>query len=645
MSVQGILTDIIVMNQERPDLWQDILDYLYLTKPKVTKFVRMLQHGYELGLQIKKPVEFTSPKTGFVYSGGGLKMKPSVAAHGIGPGLALSQFATKFEAAGKIRLFALIDSITQSVMSPLHDAMFALLRIIPNDGTFDQEGSIKRSQGKAIVANCAYSFDLTAATDRLPAILTAFLIEGIWKLPGIALLWKSIMTNRDFAFNGKVAEKLKVSIGPYRYSVGQPMGGLSSWPGLAITHHWIVQYAAYRAHLADKGNTDFSWCENYEILGDDLVIFDSRIAEEYLKIMAGVGCEINMNKSINSPNKPVFEFAKRTCIGNTIVSGISLGQVRAGWNVGARVANALSFSQTGLLTSPTLLATTLSRFSTVKLSPKDLGLPVLAILGSLFQAGKLTHRLLAHALVNPHYADSDFEKEAVGLPIRASLIVAHQILNDIPVEDYPFSDEDTRDEVFKEYRSEFSTVLIHKALSKATFLYENSDILLAEGARSLYKPAMNVGDFKEEVAKKLSDGKVVKNTYTRLVYAALDDMPSSYRILTMQLENYFQMLIEQDDAAVTPETLHDKVYDIAYKQAKHTHVKFEDAIKLLEEVEALEFKYTLKAPEAPGKTVLETTPILSVMRNMVNFIKVKAVWSPVDFKTYDYGKDVFTQDE
>jgi hypothetical protein len=31
-----------------------------------------------------------------------------------------------------------------------------------------------------------------------------------------------------------------------RYEVGQPMGALSSWAMLALTHHFIVQFAARR---------------------------------------------------------------------------------------------------------------------------------------------------------------------------------------------------------------------------------------------------------------------------------------------------------------------------------------------------------------------------------------------------------------
>lgn len=93
----------------------------------------------------------------------------------------VGQFATKAEPAGKIRLFALVDSITQSVMQPLHKALFDLLREIPNDGTFDQDASVKRSSEKAVKNGCAYSFDLSAATDRLPVLLSASILNSMFK--------------------------------------------------------------------------------------------------------------------------------------------------------------------------------------------------------------------------------------------------------------------------------------------------------------------------------------------------------------------------------------------------------------------------------------------------------------------------------
>lgn len=91
----------------------------------------------------------------------------------------LGQLAFKEEAAGKLRVFALVDSVTQSLFTPLHDSSFDLLRLIPNDGTFDQEASKARSREKAIKYNCAYSFDLSAATDRLPAALSAAILDNI----------------------------------------------------------------------------------------------------------------------------------------------------------------------------------------------------------------------------------------------------------------------------------------------------------------------------------------------------------------------------------------------------------------------------------------------------------------------------------
>jgi hypothetical protein len=97
------------------------------------------------------------------------------------------QFAIKREAAGKIRVFALVDSITQSVMKPVHLGLFKILRSLPNDGTFDQDTSVTRCSIKAMQYGQAFSFDLSAATDRLPVRLTASIIESIFKIEGLGL--------------------------------------------------------------------------------------------------------------------------------------------------------------------------------------------------------------------------------------------------------------------------------------------------------------------------------------------------------------------------------------------------------------------------------------------------------------------------
>lgn len=91
----------------------------------------------------------------------------------INPGYILGKLAEKEEAAGKIRVFGIADSITQSVMAPLSDYIFDILRYCPSDGTFNQDGPLKRliyltNVTKEIISPTFYSFDLSAATDRLP---------------------------------------------------------------------------------------------------------------------------------------------------------------------------------------------------------------------------------------------------------------------------------------------------------------------------------------------------------------------------------------------------------------------------------------------------------------------------------------------
>jgi hypothetical protein len=100
------------------------------------------------------------------------------------------QFAIKEEPAGKIRVFALVDSVTQSILKPLHLALFSVLRELPNDGTFDQDASVKRCAEKAQKYGCAFSFDLSAATDRLPIELTGAIIENLFSIEHLSQAWQ-----------------------------------------------------------------------------------------------------------------------------------------------------------------------------------------------------------------------------------------------------------------------------------------------------------------------------------------------------------------------------------------------------------------------------------------------------------------------
>lgn len=130
-----------------------------------------------------------------------LKKELSYLSTALNPGYILGKLSQKEEAAGKIRVFAITDSITQSVMAPLSDYIFDLLKKNPSDGTFNQDGPLKRliyltNYTKEIVSPTFYSFDLSAATDRLPIRLQQDVMSTMFG-EEFAELWAKILVDRD----------------------------------------------------------------------------------------------------------------------------------------------------------------------------------------------------------------------------------------------------------------------------------------------------------------------------------------------------------------------------------------------------------------------------------------------------------------
>jgi len=203
-----------------------------------------------------------------------------------------------------MRLFAMVDIFTQWVLSPLHLALFDILKRIPQDGTFDQTKPIKRlvSVCKTKGQRHVYSYDLSAATDRLPVVVQMLLLT-VFAGKQYAESWRAVLCNREYDLPQIFIKTFGRKYSTVKYAVGQPMGALSSWAMLALTHHAIVQYAAYRA--GQKG-----WFTDYAVLGDDVVIASCDVANQYVRLMKGMGVDIGFHKSIVSSNLSL-EFAKR----------------------------------------------------------------------------------------------------------------------------------------------------------------------------------------------------------------------------------------------------------------------------------------------------------------------------------------------
>lgn len=161
----------------------------------------------------------------------------------LGLSASLGKLSFKFEPAGKLRVFAIVENFTQWLLDPLHRIIFSILKRIPMDGTFNQLGPIYRLI--SLNSKSYYSLDLTAATDRLPiSIQSKLLNTWFQRFPGFGDHWANLLVGRKYRWIAPEGVTSSNRKGKAIYAVGQPMGALSSWAMLALTHHFLVQVAA-----------------------------------------------------------------------------------------------------------------------------------------------------------------------------------------------------------------------------------------------------------------------------------------------------------------------------------------------------------------------------------------------------------------
>jgi len=199
----------------------------------------------------------------------------------------------------KSRPVAIFDYWSQTALISLHKSLFAILKTLKEDMTFNQ--SVFTTGIDTTKTN--YCFDLSNATDRFPVsfqrqVLSILIGESKAKS------WVTILTSLPFDLEGQQVQ----------YSVGQPMGAYSSWAVFALCHHLVVWIAARRAGKPHRGQ--------YILLGDDIVIFDQAIAHHYQLLMKYLGVEVSPSKSIISDDLLVF--ANRYFLRGTEVSPFSL---------------------------------------------------------------------------------------------------------------------------------------------------------------------------------------------------------------------------------------------------------------------------------------------------------------------------------
>lgn len=226
----------------------------------------------------------------------------------------LGRLVKLYEAAGKVRIIAIVDPITNWVLQPIHSWLFSILRNIPQDGTFNQEKPILNllKENSDSTDKFIGSADMSAATDRLPVLLQEKILAHILG-PSLAKAWRTLLVDRPYF----------ISSSKYLfYNTGQPMGALSSWASLAITHHFMWQWAAWRSKVIPWG----VWFKSYAVLGDDSASKFKLVVDSYLDICRELGVKVNLAKSLLSVNGSL-EFAKRFFTPRGNCSPISIGEL------------------------------------------------------------------------------------------------------------------------------------------------------------------------------------------------------------------------------------------------------------------------------------------------------------------------------
>lgn len=203
---------------------------------------------------------------------------------------------------GKTREVAILDYWSQCALRPLHQYLFQALSRIDQDCTHDQSkhiGKLTPTKGSSF-----HSIDLSRATDRFPLVIEKEIL-CVWFGEEFANAWEHIMVGYPFKFRDQ----------EITYGTGNPMGAYSSWATFAIAHHFFVYLACCNASKSAKT------CP-YMLLGDDIVIADDKVAEEYIKLLHEWDIEYSVEKTHSSP--VFYEFAKMYVLQNVNVSPFPL---------------------------------------------------------------------------------------------------------------------------------------------------------------------------------------------------------------------------------------------------------------------------------------------------------------------------------
>jgi hypothetical protein len=200
------------------------------------------------------------------------------------------------EAGHKLRAVANPGRVFQRVLEPFGNRIYDYLKTLPFDCTFDQTKALPVLQEALTDGKTIHSIDLSGATDYFPLALQEHLLLKMFPDIEVSLFCD---LSRASWFMPKVGE--------ISWRRGQPLGLFPSFGAFALTHGCLLM-----------GLLNKEWNNQFFVLGDDVVILDDQLAQDYYQALISLGCPVSIPKSLRSNS--LCEFGGKIITSNTVIS-------------------------------------------------------------------------------------------------------------------------------------------------------------------------------------------------------------------------------------------------------------------------------------------------------------------------------------
>lgn len=196
----------------------------------------------------------------------------------------------------KLRAVANPGRVFQRALEPFGNAIYDYLRTLPFDCTFDQSKAIPILQDALAHGKTIHSIDLSGATDYFPLAMQEYLLRKMFP-----------NTEVDLFVDLSKASWYMPREGEISWRRGQPLGLYPSFGAFALTHGVLL------LGLLNRG-----WNNQFFVLGDDVVILDDQLAQDYYQILNLLGCPVSLPKSLHSSS--LCEFGGKIISKSTVIS-------------------------------------------------------------------------------------------------------------------------------------------------------------------------------------------------------------------------------------------------------------------------------------------------------------------------------------